>query len=111
MLTIRSEQLAALEQRAAEQFKLRLRAHLSANMVAEALIDQVVEYAVCQSPRFCLRSESDVARFALITGQLWTRRREDSLPVPALAILMSYGLEPATKLDRYLDWSTEAQRA
>lgn len=111
MITIRSEQMQVFEFDAVSQFKRRLRLHLSATLAPDVDVDRLIERALSDAPTFYLTAEKDVARFGEITGRVLGRFPDENLPVPALAILKSYGMQASEKLDRYLAWALEEQHA
>jgi hypothetical protein len=110
MLTIRLEQIKALELHAVHQFRKRLRVHLSGILVPEIDLDRLIERGLSDAPKFYLTAERDVARFVEITGLYLGGFPVGNLPVPALAILMSYGMPASEKLCHYVTWARGEQR-
>jgi len=72
--------------------------------VGEGLVARVVEQGLEQSTRFGLTTEAQVARFTEIL-LLQLAGLGEVLPKQALAILLSYGLDPNEKLDRFERWA------
>ncbi|WP_296947353.1 hypothetical protein [uncultured Massilia sp.] len=109
MLTIRAEQMQAFDRASLDGFKRRLRDSL-APLLPETDLHVLVERGVADAPAFGLASERDIARFVEITGTVLGAFPDGRLPVPALAILMSTGLAPSDKLDRYEAWARSQGR-
>jgi hypothetical protein len=116
MLTIRREQMKAFEisRRAGfaraigESIECSLREMGRGNECVE--LDAAIHHRMEEAQRFGLTRESEVARFVETTilhlGVSWKK----DLPKPALAILLSYGLDPSVKLERFRTWVREESR-
>ena len=105
MLTIRPEQIKALEADRIRQFKARLRRHLEPLAPSCPDLEAHIDRGLSDARAFGLVCEKDVARFVEITCERLGGFPSGRLPKPALAILMTYGLNPSVKLDRYLAWA------
>lgn len=110
MLTIRQAQIDALSRERMANFKGRLADLLAstAPRLAPHEIEAANALTLREAQRFGLVTEADIARFGVITLRAFGRFPASRLPVPALAILMSYGVDPQRKLDRYEAWATSA---
>ncbi|GAB7531228.1 hypothetical protein PS3A_36400 [Pseudomonas sp. 3A(2025)] len=108
MLTIRQAQIDALSVARLNRFQARLEALLAAT--APQLSPEAIALAsatvIDQAPRFGLASESAIARFGVISLNAFGDYPKAPLPIPALAILMSHGLDPERKLERYQTWAS-----
>jgi hypothetical protein len=105
MLRIRAEQMRAFELHRASLFREKLLRHLYEVTPACEAPEAQIERGMVMAGEFGLTSEKDVARFVEITCRYLGRFPETRLPVPALAVLMAHGAEPAAKLDRYSAWA------
>ncbi|MDU9394342.1 hypothetical protein [Pseudomonas sp. zfem002] len=113
MLTIRQAQLDALSQARMARFEDRLHTLLStlAPGLSASEISAVSTRILRDAPTFGLHSEADIARFGEISLAAFDPFPQERLPVPALAILMSHGLAPQRKLERYAAWAASAGEA
>lgn len=110
MLVIRAEQVRTLERNRRVSFEQALGKHLEAKLRGHGgtldaeLIGRVVARGLGQASRFGLSTEAQVARFVEII-LLQLPGFEEELPKQALAILLSYGMDPKEKLDRFERWA------
>lgn len=110
MLVIRAEQVRTLERNRRVSFEKELAKHLEAKLrersvaAAEGLVARVVAQGLEQCTRFGLTTEAHVAQFAEIL-LLHGNGVGGELPKQALAILLSYGMDPNVKLDRFERWA------
>lgn len=104
MLIIRAEQMQALAEDRTRQFRQRLRAHLGGALPPDEDAELQLTRCIDAAAAFGLHSERDVVRFAELTWRYAAGYPATALPRPALAILMSHGLDPARKLSRYANW-------
>jgi hypothetical protein len=107
MLMIRQAQMDALSRARMADFEERLGALLAgaAPTLPASAIAAAIGGTLRQSRQFGLVAEADIARFGAITIRTFQGIPAGRLPVPALAILMSHGLDPQRKLDRYEAWA------
>jgi hypothetical protein len=113
MLVIREEQMALLAQDRQARFKARLVDYLRTNLpqcsgIDEEQLGSEVDEGIRQALEFRLSREVDVARYVEILYQCCGGPSGEELPREALAILHTFGIDPALKLDRFQGWA-EAQ--
>jgi len=116
MLTIRREQMRAFEnsRRTAfaraigESIECTLRKMGRGNECVE--LDATIHHEIEQAQRFGLTREREVARFVETTILHLGISGNKELPKPALAILLSYGLDPSIKLERFHTWAQAESR-
>jgi hypothetical protein len=65
-------------------------------------VKALITGSIRDSKTYGLSNQSDIAQFAKVTAM--SGFASDTLPVSARAILMSHGLDPQQKLQRYADW-------
>jgi hypothetical protein len=112
MLTIRSEQLQAFEKERVAGFTERLVAALRETATRERLLvgddwlQSQIDKGLQQGRRFELRTERQLARFIEATCFDLGGFPEGDWPKPALAILMAYGADGDSKVDRYCHWTS-----
>ncbi len=105
MLTIRAKQMEALGRARTEDFLRRLQMHLRALLPTCADPEGEARRGLRMAATFGLETEAEVAAFVEITCRHFGTIPEGDLPRPALAVLMTYGLEPVRKLARYREWT------
>lgn len=104
MLIIRAEQMQAMADAQARRFRQRLAAHLGIAPAADGDVRRQLERCVAAAAGFGLHTEREIARFAQLAWRHRGGYPAAPLPRPALAILMSHGLDPARKLARFAAW-------
>jgi hypothetical protein len=116
MWTIRRTQMEALRQSMLDDLQHRLREHLMPLAQAHGLqltaaqMDALTLRGLQQCRQFALRSEADAARYMAVLVSHWRVAGAEELPVPAMQILLSFGLDPAIKLARFEAWAAQAMQ-
>lgn len=114
MLTITDSQMAAFQQAHIDNFRLRLFDHLQALQhksdlhLDDRFLQDVIGEGIDQCRRFRLTREIDVARYLEIRYIALHGKTDNELPVEALQILLTYGVDPTHKLDRFQSWAEQA---
>ncbi len=107
MLVIRDVQMQQMAAERRADFDARLHEHLTAQLPRHdaAAVRELASEAIARGAGFGLASERDIAGFAEVTGRTLGAFPRAEFPVPALAILLAHGLDPALKLARYEAWA------
>lgn len=114
MWTIRRTQMETLRRSMQDGFQRRLRDYLMPLAQAHGLqltatqMDALTLRGLQQCRQFSLRSEADAARYMAVLVSHWRIAGAAELPVPAMQILLSFGLDPAIKLARFEAWAAQA---
>jgi hypothetical protein len=111
MITIRREQMRVFEEARLRAFEKRMMEILLPKAEqGESWLRKQIQLGVQASRHFGLETERDAATLIEATCQFipggFNEADPRKLPVQALAILMTYGLESALKAERYRDWAS-----
>lgn len=114
MLVIRHEQMHVFEAAQQAAFVQRLYTRLEPQFSGDQpwLLRNIKAGVRCAS-RYGLNSDSEVSDFIEITcrhipgGFREPGPNKPPLPVPALALLCTYGLDASVKIARYLRWAAD----
>lgn len=115
MLVIRNQQIEELRAASLAALRGRLRCQLRAEPAASSLnerqMDALIARVLADARRFRLPREAHLLRFAKSVSVFCGPDVARELPVQALQILLSYGTDPALKLDRFDSWATTSVNA
>jgi hypothetical protein len=106
----------AISQKLDQDFRERLLAHLRSleddgRQAFEIAHADLVDSAIADCLRFGLVREVDIARYLeTARGQPWFCRGVTA-PVPALQILLTFGIAPEDKLRQFEQWGLQGQQA
>lgn len=108
MLIIRDAQLDSLRLALLGSVRERLLEHLRSPAAALPLsgvqLETLIARGLKEAPRFRIAREADLLRFITILNTFCGGDNARALPVPALQILLGYGVETGLKLDRFACW-------
>lgn len=117
MLTITNSQMSAFQQAHIDDFRRRLFEHLKALQhkaglnLDDRLFHDAIGEGMDQCRRFRLTREVDVVRYLEIRSIAFNGIADTELPVEALQILLTYGIDPSLKLDQFRAWAEKAKMA
>lgn len=108
MLVIRKEQVEVFRRVLLEALDTRLMGYLREQpgsvSLTDAQLTSFIRRGMDDAHRFHLESETDLFHFIGLLAGFCGHDLQRLLPVQALQILLSYGIDPRLKLDQFASW-------